>query len=86
MFRRIAHPLYTLIRKNYQFNWDKNCEIAFQTLKDSLFSDVVFVHLNYELPFYLFTDASDLWLGASLMQQDKDGDIRPIAFFSKSLN
>ena len=60
--------------------------MAFQKLKDSLFSDVILAHPNYEIPFYWFSDASDLGLGASLMQPDKDGDLRPIAFFSKSLN
>ena len=86
VFSRIAHPLYKLLRKNNEFIRDKNCEIAFQTLEDSLFSDVVLAHPNYELPFYLFTDASDLGLGTSLMQQDEDVDLRPIAVFSKSSN
>ena len=61
-------------------------EVAFQKLKESLFSDVVLAHPNYDSPFYLYTDASNLGIGARLMQADKNCDLRPIAYFSKSLN
>ena len=63
---RVAYLLYQLLRKDKEFEWDDNCEIAFQKMEESLFSDVVLAHPNYESPFYLFTDDSNLGIGASL--------------------
>jgi hypothetical protein len=37
-------------------------------------------------PFEMETDASDYALGAQLSQQDAEGLLHPVAFFSKKLN
>ena len=44
-------------------------------------------HPDYEKTLHVFTDASNIAVGAVLMQRDKKiKNLRPIAFFSKSLN
>lgn len=67
VFSRLADPLYKLLRKEAQFEWTDACENSFNKLKGSLVSDTVLAHPDYSKPFYLFTDASDLGLGACLM-------------------
>ena len=63
------------------------CQNSFESLKQTLTSDVVLAHPDYEKTFHVFTDASNIAVGAVLMQQDKKiKNLRPIAFFSKSLN
>ena len=47
VFSRIAYPLYQLLHKDKEFKWDENCEVAFKKLKESLLSDVVLAHPNY---------------------------------------
>ena len=87
VFSRIAYPLYQLLRKDVQFLWDEHCEESFEKLRNSLIGDTVLAHPNYKLPFYLFTDACNLGIGAALMQSSNASkDLRPVAFFSKSLN
>ena len=86
-FAKIAQPLYNLLKKGVSFNWDKSCQNSFECLKQTLTSDVVLAHPNYEQPFHVFTDASNTAVGDVLMQRDKKiKNLRPIAFFSKSLN
>ena len=62
------------------------CESAFIKLKGCLLSDVVLAHPNYTKDFHLFTDASNYGLGACLMQVDDEGHLKPLMYFSKSLN
>ena len=41
---------------------------------------------NHQKPLCLYTDASDTHVGAVLQQESEEGVMRPLAFFSKSLN
>ena len=86
VFSRVAYPLYQLLRKDKEFIWDEACESAFIKLKGCLLSDVVLAHPNYTKDFHLFTDASNCGLGACLMQVDDEGQLKPLMYFSKSLN
>ena len=86
VFSRVAYPLYQLLRKDKEFIWDEACESAFVKLKGCLLSDVVLAHPNYTKDFHLFTDASNCGLGACLMQVDDEGQLKPLMYFSKSLN
>jgi len=88
IFSIIASPLYKLLRKNEPFNWTDECEDSFNKLKNSLTSETVLAHPNYNAKFYLFCDASDYGCGACLMQAEKSNmkNLRPIAYFSKAFN
>ena len=88
VFSRIAEPLYRLLNKDNKFEWTEKCNISFHSLKQSLVSPTVLAHPNYHKPFFVFTDASDSGIGACLMQADNSSsrNLRPIAFYSKSLN
>ena len=55
-------------------------------MKQCLLSDVVLAHPNYTKDFHLFTDASNCGLGAYLMQADDNGQLKPLMYFSKSIN
>ena len=74
------------MRKDKEFLWDETCERAFIKLKKCLLSDVVLAHPNYTKDFHLFTDASNCGLYACLMQADDNGQLKPLMYFSKSLN
>lgn len=82
-FATIAHPLNQLLKKNQKFNWTPACENAFRTLKSYLISPTFLQYPNFNQPFILTTDASDVGCGA-VLSQIKDGNDLPIAFASKS--
>nr|BAL46523.1 hypothetical protein [Gentiana scabra x Gentiana triflora] len=79
-FSKIATPLTRLTQKNIKFEWSKECEEAFQTLKDKLTVAPVLalpeVFDNYDV----YTDASGQGLGCVLMQAGK-----VIAYASRQL-
>ena len=69
-FSAIASPLRHLTQKDVTFVWDKNCEVAFETLKEQLISSPILGFPNTERDYNLYTDASDVGIGAVLVQEN----------------
>jgi hypothetical protein len=83
-FAKIAEPLYKLERKGTVYNWNKESDVAFQTLKQKLISAPILAYPRLDLSFTLDTDACDTGIGAVLSQEQEDGE-RPIAFAARAL-
>jgi hypothetical protein len=79
-FGLLAKPLTTLLKKHSLFVWTADHDTAFQNLKTALCQSPVLALPNFTRPFCIETDASDLGIGAVLMQ-----DGHPLAYLSKSL-
>jgi hypothetical protein len=84
-YRRIAKPLNRLVRKDQPFLFDKVCLDAFQELKNRLVSIPLLVHFNPDLPKRMETDTSDGVIAGVLLQQEKDLQWHPVAFYSKTM-
>ena len=76
-----ATPLYNLLQKNTKFDWTTDCDTAFNQLKYALVHAPVLAMPDFDADFVVETDASDVAVGAVLMQHDW-----PVAFMSKALN
>ncbi|OMJ22103.1 Retrovirus-related Pol polyprotein from transposon [Smittium culicis] len=84
-FTELAAPLYTLLQKDKAFDWDSDCETSFQKLKNAMISAPVLAHPDTSKPYIMYTDASNVGIGASLHQKQYDGTVRPIAYASRKL-
>ncbi|XP_068233339.1 uncharacterized protein [Palaemon carinicauda] len=84
-FSDIAHPLTNLLKKDVKFIWDEQCQESFDKLKASLMTFPLLRSPDFSLPFCLATDASDVGLGAVLLQSLPDGTTHTVAYFSKKL-
>jgi len=85
-YSQIARPLTELTKKQQSTvkdSWKQEHEEAFQKLKEELISDKVLAHPDFEKPFYLFSDASDLAIGACLCQKDHKGKMQIIGYTSR---
>ncbi|MCP3887667.1 MAG: DDE-type integrase/transposase/recombinase [Desulfobulbaceae bacterium] len=82
----IAEPLYYLTRKNVPWVWEQSQKVAFETLKNALTSSDVMAYPDTSKPYILMTDASDFAIGAILLQEDNEGNERPIQYLSQQLN
>ena len=83
-FAQLAKPLHALTEKNANFKWTEECDKAFQTLKDHLTKVPVLAYPDFDKPFILDTDASDVAIGATLSQM-VEGEEHPIGYFSRTL-
>ena len=75
-YRRFANNLADVERplrdlcKQYKFEWNKQCEAAFNEIKQIISSDIVLAYPDPWRQFLFDTDASDKGLGAVLSQID----------------
>ena len=82
----VIAPLMDLVGKKTSFSWTDACQDAFCKVKRILTNPPVLVTPDYSKEFLLYTDSSDVAVGAFLMQCDADGVERPVSFVSKKLN
>ena len=80
-----SHSLHLtrLTRKNVQFQWNEECENAFQFLKEALLSPSILQYPNFNKPFCITTDASKNACGA-VLSQDYNGIQLPVSYASRS--
>ncbi|GJY99726.1 reverse transcriptase domain-containing protein [Tanacetum coccineum] len=63
-FSKISRPMTKLLEKDSVFNFNEECNKAFETLKEKLTNAPIMVLPNWSLPFELICDASDYAVGA----------------------
>ena len=65
-------PLNALLRKDQAWKWTQECQDAFETLKGEIASRPISAYPDFSKPFRLYTDASNIGLGA-IRAQKQDG-------------
>ena len=84
---RVAAPLYQLTKKGVTWNWSESCEQGYQQLGQALGqSPVTLAYPDWSKPFHLEVDASDTAIGGVLAQEGPLKSLRPISFFSSTLD
>jgi len=70
-FGKIAAPLNQLLKKEIEYQWNEDCQQAFEELKQRLTTAPILGHPDFSKPFIVMTDASKNGLGAILTQKDE---------------
>ena len=68
-FAMTCEPLINLTRKNVKFDWNDECDKAFETIKNALLNPPILAFPDPNKRFILYTDASDKAIGAVLKQE-----------------
>jgi RNase H-like domain found in reverse transcriptase len=82
MFPQRSHilaPLTALVSSKGPFQWTADCQQAFYQMKAVMAKDAFLRYHDHNKPFHIYCDASDLQLGAVIMQEHA-----PVAFYSTS--
>ena len=84
-FSKITKPFYKLLEKDAKFAWDDECQRNFEELKAYLTTAPIVRAPNWQLPFEVMCDASDLAIEAVLGQRE-EGKPYVVYYTSKTLN
>ena len=84
-FSGIAKPLTQLLKKEAIFKWNQVQENAFVTLRDALCKEPVLQYPDFNKPFIITTDASNIAIGG-VPSQGKIGSDKPISYASRTLS
>ncbi|XP_057677181.1 uncharacterized protein K02A2.6-like [Corythoichthys intestinalis] len=82
----LLKPLHELLCKDVKWKWTNECNKAFRNAKNALISSDVLTHFNPSYPIQLACDASPYGVGAVISHVFPNGNERPIAFASRTLN
>ena len=78
-YSEITAPLSALTKKDNTWDWTRECQQAFDKLKQKLTSPELLIAFRNNEPARMETDASDRAIGACLLQQ-REGKWRPVAY------
>ena len=81
----IAIPLHTTIRK-VSFQWTSVEQDAYDCLKKMLSKVLVVQPPDWNKPFHVFVDASDIAIGSALMQLTEPNWYKPVYYASRKLS
>src|SRR5210317_433927 len=74
-------PLSALTLSKTKWNWTEECQQSFDQMKELIARETLLTYPDFNKPFEIHTDASQVQLGACISQEGK-----PIAFYSRKLN
>ena len=72
------------MKKGAEFQWTKECQAAFETLKEQITSAPVLAMAWDEGLMKIEADACQFAVGG-ILSQEQDGVFKPVAYYSKSL-
>ena len=89
-FADCSAPLTDMCRKGKpgKVVWDSTARVAFEALKARMISAPLLLipKCGADADFIVATDASNVGLGAVLLQEDSSGSVRPCAYWARKLN
>ena len=87
LYSQMTAPLAELLKKSHKYVWTEKKDKAFCEIKKFMSMSPVLKIANFNKPFVIFVDASDIAVGSVLMQKDdNDNKYKPVCYFSNKLN
>ena len=84
-FSKIVSPISDLLKIEKPFAWTNIQDKAFNEIKQIMTNTPVLAFPNSLLPYIVTTDSSGYAVGATLSQDQGNGEIRPVAYMSKKM-
>jgi len=81
----IVVPLTQLTRKDAPWNFSEDCRRSFNALKHAFTTAPILTHFIPDTPIIMETDASDYAVAGILAITCTDKEIRPVAYYSRTL-
>jgi hypothetical protein len=82
----MVKSIHNFLKKDHPFSWTNDVENAFEGIKKAISSAPVLVKLDFEKEFTIYTNATEEAVSVVLMQNDDQGNEKPVAYMSQSLS
>lgn len=83
--RILRYPLANLLKSEAKFEWNQECQQAFDNFKRILSSDLLLTHYNPKLEIIVSADASSIGLGATISHRFPDGSLKVVQHAARAL-
>ena len=83
-YAKTTAPLVRLTRKHVTWQWDENCQAAFEQIRYALTHPPLIGDPDYKREFHLSVDASSLGFGSVLWQYNDDQTPKIIGYWSRA--
>ena len=83
-FSTIAAPLHKLLNKGEKYQWNAECQRAFEILRSKLTEPPILSYPDFSKPFVLYTDAATSNGVGAVLAQEIDGKETVIGYASRS--
>jgi hypothetical protein len=84
-YAQITRPLKKLLKKDTKFQWNEDCQLGLDILKENMAKKNILVFPYWENTFHVHVDASKIALGVILVQLGAGDLDHPIGFASMKL-
>eukprot|EP00892_Ulva_mutabilis_P010992 jgi/Ulvmu1/8265/UM041_0076.1 len=84
-FPTLAAPLLEHVKSKGKLTWTEQCTQSFTDIKHALINATGLRHPDLNMPFHVYTDASDYAYGAVLMQEH-DSSLHPVDWVGRKMN
>jgi hypothetical protein len=74
-----------MLKKDSEIKWRTEAKYYFQSIKQAISDAPVFISLDFEKEFWIFSVASQDTLATALLQRNYESFEQPVAFFSREL-
>jgi hypothetical protein len=85
-YAQIKAPMEKILKKYFQFQWTKECQQSFDTLKQKMVTVPILVFLDWRKEFHVHVDAYSIALGAVLTQPGARDIDHLLSFASMNLS
>jgi hypothetical protein len=85
-FALMVKLIHNLFKQDHSFSWTDDVKNAFEGIKKAISSAPVLVKPDFEKEFTIYINATEEAISAVLMQNDDQGNEKPVAYMSQSLS
>jgi hypothetical protein len=82
----MVKPIHNLLKKDHSFSWTDDVKNDFEGIKKAISSAPVLAKPDFEKEFTIYTNATEEAVSVVLMQNDDQGNEKPVAYMSQSLS
>ena len=79
------NPLQKLLKKDAKFEWTDEGKYAFKSIKNTISRSPILISPYYSKEFWIFSFTLNYTITSDLLQKNKAGQEKPIAFMSRAL-